>query len=98
MQFVPDRFKTQEMCDKAVDTCQFVSDSVLDWYITQLLSDKILSENPYLLRYCPDKYKTQKMRSNAVNICLLYWNFFLIGLLQIRWLRKLIVLYFLMII
>ena len=30
MQFVPDRFKTQEMCDKAVDTCPFVTDSVLD--------------------------------------------------------------------
>ena len=23
MQFVPDHFKTEEMCDKAVDTCPF---------------------------------------------------------------------------
>ena len=29
-QFFPDRFKTQEMCDKAVDTCPFVFHSVPD--------------------------------------------------------------------
>ena len=26
--FVPDQFKTQEMCERAVDTCQFACDSV----------------------------------------------------------------------
>ena len=30
IQFVPEYYKTQEMCVKAVDTCPFVFDSVLD--------------------------------------------------------------------
>ena len=30
IQFVPDRYKTQKMCVKAVDTCPFISDSVPD--------------------------------------------------------------------
>ena len=30
IKFVFDQFKTQEMCDKAVDTCPFVLDSVCD--------------------------------------------------------------------
>ena len=30
MQFLPDRYKTQEMCDKVVGTCPFVFDSVPD--------------------------------------------------------------------
>ena len=28
IQFVPDQYKTQEICVKAVDTCPFVFDSV----------------------------------------------------------------------
>ena len=40
IQFVPDRFKTQDMCGKTVDTCPFVFDSVPDRYITQVLPDK----------------------------------------------------------
>ena len=35
IQFVPDRFKTQEMCNKAVDTGPFLFDSVPDRYVTQ---------------------------------------------------------------
>ena len=30
IQFIPDRFKAQEMCDKAVKTYQFVPDYVSD--------------------------------------------------------------------
>ena len=30
IQFVPDEYKTQEICDKAVDTYPFVFDSVHD--------------------------------------------------------------------
>ena len=30
IQFVPDRYKAQEMCGKAVDTCPFIFDSVPD--------------------------------------------------------------------
>lgn len=34
IQFVPDWFKTKEISDKAIDTVQFVFDSVSDWYET----------------------------------------------------------------
>ena len=40
----------------------FVSDSIPDWYKTQEKSDKVVSEDPFLMVYCPDKYKTQTMR------------------------------------
>ena len=43
------RHKTQKMCDKAVDTCPFVFDSVPDWYMTKEMSDKVVSEEPFIL-------------------------------------------------
>ena len=55
IQFVPDRFKTQEMCDKAVDTCPFELDSVPDWYVTQELCDKVVCEDLFMLKYYHDK-------------------------------------------
>ena len=55
------------MCDKAVDTCPFLFDSVPDQYITQELCDKGVSENSFTLKYCHDKYKTQKMWDKTVN-------------------------------
>ena len=30
LEYVPECFKTQEMCDKVVDTCPFVFDSIPD--------------------------------------------------------------------
>ena len=47
-------------CDEAVDTCPFVFASVPDRYITQELWDKVVSEDPFMLKYWHDKYKTQK--------------------------------------
>ena len=43
------------MCDKAIDTCPFVSDSVPDYYITQELCDKVVSEDPFMWTFCYDK-------------------------------------------
>ena len=31
------------------------------------MCDKIISENPFMLKYCPDKYVTQKMCDQAVD-------------------------------
>ena len=61
------------MCDKAVDTCSFVFDSVCDQYMIQELCDK--SEDPFTLKYCHDKYKTQEMYDKAVDSCLLALKF-----------------------
>ena len=30
IQFVPDRYKTQYMCDEAIDTCRFAFDSSIE--------------------------------------------------------------------
>ena len=45
---------TQEMCDKAVNRCFFVFDSILNQYKTQKIRDSIVSEDPFSTRYVPD--------------------------------------------
>ena len=35
IQYVPDGFETQKMCDEAINNFAFVFDSVFDWYLTQ---------------------------------------------------------------
>ena len=49
------------MCDKAVDKCSFVFDSVFHQNKTQEICDKIVSEDPLRLKYCHDRYKTKEM-------------------------------------
>ena len=55
------------MCDKAVDICSFVIDSVLDQYKTQEMCDKVVSKDPFMVKYCLDRYKTQEIRDKAVD-------------------------------
>ena len=73
IQFVLDRFKSHEKCDKAVNT--FVFDSGPDWYMTKELCGKGVSEDPFMLKYCPDKCKTQEMCDKAVDFNLLALKF-----------------------
>ena len=47
------------MCDKAVNFCTFVFGSVGDCYKTQIMGNKVASEEPFLLKLCLDRYKTQ---------------------------------------
>ena len=55
------------MCDKAVDKCPFVFDSVPDQYKTQEMCDKLVSEDPVKLEYSHNRYKTQEMCNKAVD-------------------------------
>ena len=55
------------MCDKAVDKCSFVFDSVSDQYKIQEMCDKIIPEESFKLKYCNDRYKTQDMCDKAVD-------------------------------
>ena len=55
------------MCDKAVDQCLFVFDSVFDQYKTQEMCDKIVSEDPFKLEYCHDRYKSQENCNKAAD-------------------------------
>ena len=48
------------MCNKAVNKYVLGFDYIPDWYKTQEMCERTISEDPFLLAYCPDKYKTQK--------------------------------------
>ena len=56
------------MCDKAVDKCPFVFDSVLNQYKTQEMCDKIVSDDPCKLKYSHDRYKIQETCNKAADI------------------------------
>lgn len=58
------------MYDQPVDTCPFEFDSVPDWCITQGLSDKLVSKDPFMLKHCLDKYKTEEICDKAVDLCI----------------------------
>ena len=45
----------------------FVFDCIPDWYKTQEMRGKVVSEDPFLIVYYPDKYKTQRMCNKAVD-------------------------------
>ena len=48
----------------------FVYDSFPEQCKTQEICDRIVSENPFMLKYCHDRYKTQEMCDEAVDDCL----------------------------
>ena len=70
IEYVPNCYKTQEMCVKAVNKCFFGFDSIPDPYKTREMCDRVVSEDPFLIVYCPDKYKTERMCDGAVDDCL----------------------------
>ena len=39
------------------------------------MSDRVISEDTFMLVYCPDKYETQKMCDEAVDDCLTVLKF-----------------------
>ena len=45
----------------------FVFSSILDWYKTQEMCDRIFYEDPFLIVYCPDKYKTQRKCDEVID-------------------------------
>ena len=51
---------TQEMCIRAFDNNPPAIKCIPDGYKTEEVFDKIISKNPFVLRYCADKYRTQK--------------------------------------
>ena len=55
------------MCIKAIDTCLCVFDSVPNQYKTQKMYNKVVSNDPFILKHCPNRYKTQEMRDKVVD-------------------------------
>ena len=67
IQFVPECYKTREMCDKSVPKDPFMLKYSDDRYKNQEMCDKAFSEEPFLLKICHDSYKTPEMRDKAVD-------------------------------
>ena len=40
IRYIPDQYKTQQMCDKAVDDCLAALKFVLDWFVTSKMIKK----------------------------------------------------------
>ena len=57
--FVSECFMTRGMCDKAINVF-FVFDST-DRYKTQVMCDRVVSRDSFLIVYCSGKYKTKRM-------------------------------------
>ena len=58
------------MCDKAVNRCFFVFDSIPNKYKIQDMCNSIICQDSLSIRYVPDQYKTQQTCDKAVDDCL----------------------------
>ena len=56
----PDRFKTQEMCNKAVEKDSWALRFVPDHLKTQKMCDDAVWEEPFTLHFVPDWFVTQQ--------------------------------------
>ena len=63
---VPDQYKTQEMCDKAVCVDPWSLGDVTDNLKTQGMCMKAFWEEPYTLECVPDQYITRGMHNEVV--------------------------------
>ena len=61
LDFVPECYKTQPMCDKAVNNhIFFLFNSIADRYKTQKMCDRAVSDDPFSILYNRNNYITQK--------------------------------------
>ena len=64
---VPDRIKTQELCNKAVDADPGPLAFTPDCLKTHYMCNEAVAHNPYKLRFIPDHLKTQEMCNKLCN-------------------------------
>ena len=65
--YVPDQFKTQEMCDKAVVKDPDLLECVLDQFKTQKMCDKAVEKNPRFFEYVPDYFNSDKLCCKVID-------------------------------
>ena len=66
--FVPECYKTQKMCDKAVDTYPSTLEFVPECFMIQEMCDKAVVSCFVIFDSNPDWYKTQEMCDRAVSV------------------------------
>ena len=55
IRYIPDRYKTQQMCDKAILENGGMLKSVHDCYKNQKMFDKTVDNYPHTVKFFPDK-------------------------------------------
>ena len=63
LEYVPNHFRTQEMCERAVEENIWSVVYVPDQYKTQEMCDKAVEEYLRLLKYVPDSFKKQIIKA-----------------------------------
>ena len=74
LRYVPDKYKTEQMCDEAILENGGTLKYVPDCYKNQEMCNKVVENYPYTLEYFPECYKTKEMCRRAVRRCFFVSN------------------------
>ena len=74
IRYLPDRFKTQEMCDEAILENGVTLKSVLYCYKNQKMCNKTVDNYAHASGHVPDCYKIQQICNKAVYTCPFNFN------------------------
>ena len=55
----PECYKTEGMCYMAFNECFLAFIYIPNWYKSQEMYDRVISKNPFSIRYVPNQYKIQ---------------------------------------
>ena len=69
-EYVPDRFKSREMCEQAVKENPYLLQFVPDALKRSEICEKAVSRDPWRLSCVPDRFITQAMREQAGCLCI----------------------------
>lgn len=69
LQYIPDEFKTYELCKCAVENQGLALEYVPKWFVTQEICDIAVKENSIALAYVPGKFITGEMVKIAFDNC-----------------------------
>ena len=74
LKLVPNHFKNQEICEKAVKNLFYAFSYVLDQYKTKQTCESVVLKDPEKLQFVPNQYKTQEMCVKFLIVALIYWK------------------------
>ena len=77
IRYVPDQYKTQQVCDKALPKNGGKLESVPDCYQNQEICDEAVDNYPHTLKVVPDCYKIQEICDKLSILIFPQYNLFL---------------------
>ena len=69
LQHVPNHFKTQSICERAVENVSCMLSHALDYFKTPEMCNKAVEADPCAFQYVPEDLITRKMCNKAVGDC-----------------------------